>query len=186
MMTLHTLLDPAAAVRIDDTAVLSYDQRERCRLRVILQSGGEAGLFLARGTVLPDGALLTGPEGKVVRIIAAQEPTYAIHCDDAHALLRCAYHLGNRHTQVQLGEGMLRMRVDPVLRDMVIGLGARVVEEAAPFEPEAGAYSSGGHHHGQRSDLLAPVPLRQKIHRPAEVVDVAAAADMANMADHAP
>jgi urease accessory protein len=169
MITLHTRLAHDHAASIDDTLVLTYDQRERCRLRATLASGAEAGIFVARGSVLRDGEMLTGPEGRVVRVIAAHEPTYAVRCDDAHTLLRCAYHLGNRHTQVQLGEGMLRMRVDPVLRDMVQGLGARVVEESAPFEPEAGAYSGGGHHHhGQRSDLLAPVPLRQKIHRPGD------------------
>lgn len=169
MITLHTRLVDDTAPTVDDTLVLTWDQRERCRLRATMASGAEAAIFLPRGTVLRDGALLTGPEGAVVRIAAAPEPTYAVVCADSHALLRCAYHLGNRHTQVQLGEGMLRMRADPVLRDMVQGLGARVVEQLAPFEPESGAYSgSGHHHHGQRSDLLAPVPLRQKIHRPGD------------------
>jgi urease accessory protein len=51
---------------------------------------------------------------------------------------------------------------------MVEGLGASVTEEDAPFEPEQGAYAGGGHHHGESSTLLAPVPLRQKIHRPGD------------------
>jgi urease accessory protein len=50
---------------------------------------------------------------------------------------------------------------------MVAGLGAHVQEELAPFQPEPGAYAGGGHHHGERH-LLAPVPLRQKIHRPGD------------------
>jgi urease accessory protein UreE len=165
MLTLHTKLDHAAP--IDDTLVLDYDRREKCRLRVRLASGADAALFMVRGTVLRVGDLLTGPEGKVVQVQAALEPTYAIRCVDALTLMRCAYHLGNRHTPIAITDGLLRIRVDKVLREMVEGLGGVVTEEEAAFEPEQGAYSGGGHHHGERS-LLAPVPLRQKIHRPGE------------------
>jgi urease accessory protein len=149
--------------------VLPWDQRERCRLRARLASGEEVALFLARGTVLRDGDLLSGEGGRVVRMVAAPEPTYLVRCVDAAMLARCAYHLGNRHTQAQVGPGWIRIRVDPVLKEMVRGLGAQVDEELAKFEPEAGAYAGGGHAHGDAhpgAGLLAPVPLRQKIHRP--------------------
>ena len=181
MLSLHTKIDRADVVH--DVLVLPYEARERCRQRVTLASGEEVALFLVRGTVLRDGDLLTGTgtgagqgtsagmsagmsEMRVVRVEAAPEPTYLIRCDDPALLARCAFHLGNRHTQTQVGPGWLRIRVDPVLRDMVVGLGAQVVEERAKFEPEAGAYA-GGHGHAHDS-LLAPVPLRQKIHRPSD------------------
>jgi len=168
MRSLHTKLSRADDVH--DTLVLPYDARERCRLRARLASGEEVALFLVRGTVLRDGDLLTGADGHVVRVVAAREPTYVVHCADAAMLARVAFHLGNRHGQVQVGDGWLRIRVDTVLKEMVEGLGARVEEELAPFEPEPGAYA-GGHGHGHHHDdgprgLLAPVPLRQKIHRP--------------------
>jgi urease accessory protein len=110
-----------------------------------------------------------------VRVEAALEPTYVVRCGDATLLARCAFHLGNRHTQTEVGIGWLRIRVDPVLREMVEGLGADVGEELAKFEPEAGAYGGGhGHHHEQGpGGLLAPVPLRQKIHRPSDAAPVA-------------
>jgi len=136
-------------------------------------------MFLVRGTVLRDGDLLQGEGGRVVRVEAALEPTYVVRCLDATLLARCAFHLGNRHTQTQVGIGWLRIRVDPVLREMVEGLGAVVEEELAKFEPEAGAYGGGhggghGHHHEHGpGGLLAPVPLRQKIHRPSDVVPIA-------------
>lgn len=168
MLTLHTKLDSAPA--IDGELVLPYDQRERCRLRARLTSGEEVALFTVRGTVLRDGDLLTGEDKRVIRVVAAPEPVYAIHCVDAHMLARCAFHLGNRHTQTQIAPGVLRIRVDPVLREMVEGLGAKVEEERAPFEPESGAYSGGGHSHRDDGHLLAPVPLRQKIHRPSDPV----------------
>ncbi len=164
MLSLHTKIAQADVVH--DQLVLPYDRRERCRQRARLASGEEVALFLVRGTVLRDGDLLSGEGGRVVRVVAAPEPTYLVRCADPTMLARCAFHLGNRHTQTQVGDGWLRIRVDPVLKDMVLGLGAHVEEELAKFEPEAGAYE-GGHHHGH--GLLAPVPVRQKIHRPADL-----------------
>ena len=194
MLTLHTKVDSLDAdgadvvVDVDGELVLAYDQREKCRLRARLVSGEEVAVFTVRGTVLRDGDLLTGgaaagkgaepgpdPDAgrqRVIRIVAANEPTYVVHCANPLMLARCAFHLGNRHTQAQIGETWLRIRVDPVLREMVEGLGARVEQQDAPFEPEAGAYAGGGHGHGHGhgDTLLAPVPLRQKIHRPSDPV----------------
>lgn len=165
MLTLHTKL--AHAVRVDGELVLAYDQRERCRLRARLTSGEEVALFTVRGSVLCDGDLLTGADGRVIRVVAAAEAVYTIGCATPQILARCAFHLGNRHAQVQIGDGFLRIRVDPVLREMAEGLGGRVAQEEAAFEPEAGAYGGAGHAHGE-GHLLAPVPLRQKIHRPGD------------------
>jgi len=175
MLSLHTKVAQADA--IDDELELPYDARERCRMRARLRSGEEVALFLARGTVLRDGDLLTGEGGRVVRVIAALEPTFTVYAPDPVLLARCAFHLGNRHTQTQVGDGWLRIRVDPVLREMVEGLGAYVEAQLAKFEPEQGAYAGGhghGHEHGmgqgRSGGLLAPVPLRQKIHRPSDPV----------------
>jgi urease accessory protein UreE len=165
MLTLHTKIASAAAVY--GRLVLPYDQREKCRLRARLESGEEVAIFTVRGTVLRGGDLLTGADGQVVEVVAALEPTYAVRCASELALARCAFHLGNRHTQVQIGVGMLTIRADPVLREMVEGLGAIVEEQAAAFEPEQGAYAGAGHRHDDH--LLAPVPARQKIHRAGDV-----------------
>lgn len=168
MLTLHTKiprgeLDAGRAVGAQ--LVLPFELREKCRLRAVLTNGDEVAVFTPRGTVLRDGDLLTGAEGVVVRVVAALEPTYLVWCADPNLLLRCAFHLGNRHTQAQVGDGFLRIRRDPVLHDMLIGLGASVQEEDAAFEPESGAYG-GGHSHADDGHPLAPIPLRQKIHRP--------------------
>ncbi len=166
MLTIHTKVEQAD--HIAGELILPYDQREKSRLRATLSSGEEIAVFTVRGTVLRDGDLLLGDDGRIVRIVAASEPTYRVDCTDSHILLRCAFHLGNRHTQAQVGEGFLRIRKDLVLKDMLTGLGATVTEELAPFEPESGAYGGGHHHHDGHHHLLAPVPLRQKIHRPGD------------------
>ncbi|MBC7414044.1 MAG: urease accessory protein UreE [Herminiimonas sp.] len=179
MLTLNTKLEHAAV--IDGELILPYALREKSRQRAVLASGEEVAVFTLRGTVMRDGDLLQGsePDGtlRVVRVVAAAEETYRVACTTPQALLRCAFHLGNRHTQAQVGQdaegGFLRIRRDPVLQDMLTGLGARVTPENAPFEPESGAYGGGHHGHdgqdgGHGGHLLAPVPLRQKIHRPSD------------------
>lgn len=173
MLTLHTKIEQAES--ISGQLVLPYDLREKSRQRATLASGEEVAVFTVRGTVLRDGDLLMGDDGRVVQIVAAHEPTYRVECPTPRELLRCAFHLGNRHTQAQVGGGFLRIRKDSVLKEMLEGLGATVIDESAAFEPESGAYQSGegGHHHGDTSDghphnPLAPIPLRQKIHRPSD------------------
>ncbi len=170
MLTLNTKVDHAA--EIAGELVLPYELREKSRLRASLVSGEEVAVFTVRGTVLRHGDLLKGDDGRVVKISAAAEATYRVECASPHALLRCAFHLGNRHTQAQVGEGYLRIRKDVVLKDMLAGLGATVLEEQAPFEPESGAYSAGfgggHHHHDGHHHPLAPIPVRQKIHRPGD------------------
>jgi urease accessory protein len=72
-------------------------------------------------------------------------------CADATALARAAYHLGNRHVPVQVGDGFLRLAADHVLETMLEGLGASLTRIRAPFEPEAGAYGGQHHHHGEEA-----------------------------------
>ncbi|EJL86503.1 urease accessory protein UreE [Herbaspirillum sp. CF444] len=167
MLTLNTKIEHAE--HIDGELLLPYDQREKSRLRATMTSGEEVAVFTVRGTVLRNGDLLRGDDGRVVKINAAREATYRVEASSPHQLLRCAFHLGNRHTQAQVGEGFLRIRKDPVLREMLEGLGALVTEEEAAFEPESGAYGGGHHHHGDdHHHPLAPIPVRQKIHRPGD------------------
>lgn len=152
--------------------VLPYELRENSRLRTTLTSGEEVAIFTQRGTVLRNKDLLSSDDGQVVQIIAAEEPTYRITCSTPHQLLRCTFHLGNRHTMTQVADGFLRICQDSVLKEMLEGLGATVTEENAQFEPESGAYSGGGHRHSDDDHAhshahgpLAPIPTGQKIHR---------------------
>lgn len=131
------------------TATLTLDERRRSRLRLTLDDGREAALLLPRGSALRDGDLLRADEGDVIVVRAASESLSVASTPDAHTLLRGAYHLGNRHVPVQIGDGWLAYEHDHVLDDMVRGLGLTVEARGAPFEPEGGAFSNGhGHSHG--------------------------------------
>jgi len=139
---------PRTAYRLEVKGQLKlpFDSRQKSRLRTKLVSGEEVALLLPRGEVLRGGDLVTASDGRVIEVLA--EPEKLLHIE-ADSLPRIAYHLGNRHVPVQVGEGFLRIAADHVLEEMLKKLGAKVREVEAPFEPEAGAYAGGQHQHDE-------------------------------------
>jgi len=137
---------------------LPFDTRCRSRLRTRLASGEECGLFLERGTVLRGGDRLLAADGRIVEVVAAPEALMEAVIDESAGdpllLAKAAYHLGNRHVAVHLLPGRLRFAADHVLGEMVRGLGLKLAEIEAPFEPESGAYGHAGTHggHGHSAD----------------------------------
>jgi urease accessory protein len=93
---------------------------------------------------------LQAEDGSLVRVLAAAEPVSVVRCEDAHLLARACYHLGNRHTPLQILGGELRYQHDHVLDDMLRGLGLTPGFAELPFEPESGAYGehASDHAHG--------------------------------------
>ena len=128
-----------------DRLELPFDSRQKSRLRARLASGDEVALILPRGTIMRGGDVVKAQDGREVQIVAAPERLLHI---EAASLARVAYHLGNRHVPVQVGEGFLRIAEDHVLEELLHKLGANVSRIEAPFEPEAGAYG-GGHRHDE-------------------------------------
>lgn len=124
---------------------LPFEERQKARLKTVLDDGREVGLFLPRGAILRGGDLLKSEDGTVVIIAAAQEAASTVQCQKAAQLSRACYHLGNRHVALQIGDGWIRYLRDHVLDEMIKGLGLEIIHEHVPFEPESGAYAS--HHH---------------------------------------
>ena len=138
------------------TVTLPLDMRMRSRLRITLDDGSEAGIQLPRGESLAPYDKLcadTNGEGEhaVVEILPAAETVSVVRCKDRHQFARACYHLGNRHVQLQIEDGLLAYLHDHVLDEMLVGLGFTVTCEQATFEPEAGAYG-GGHSHDHDHD----------------------------------
>ncbi len=125
--------------------VLPFEERQKTRLRTVLDDGTEVGLFLPRGIILRGGDLLKGDDGTVVMIVAAKETVSTVNCQQSNRLARVCYHLGNRHVAIQIGDSWIRYLRDHVLDEMVQGLGLEVAHEEALFEPEAGAYAVHQH-----------------------------------------
>lgn len=129
-----------------DTVLVDFDRRHRRRIVLRTEAGQDLLIDLPQAVRLRDGDGLVLDDGGIVLVQARAEPLLDIHAHDAAALVRIAWHLGNRHLPVQLMDVHLRIRRDHVIADMVRALGGHVAEVEAPFDPEAGAYA-GGHSH---------------------------------------
>jgi urease accessory protein len=127
-----------------DRLLLPFERRQKSRQRAKLASGIEVAIDLPRGQVLRGGDLLVASDDRVVEVVAESETVIHIEGSSPQALARAAYHLGNRHVAVQVGDGWLRIAADGVLERMLEGLGMKLTPLQAAFEPEAGAY--GAHH----------------------------------------
>jgi urease accessory protein len=134
-----------------DTVVLDFDDRHRRRMAMTGTRGLEFLLDLENAVALRGGDALVLDDGRLVEVVAAPEPLTEIRCNDPHHLVRVAWHLGNRHLPTQIMARGLRIRRDHVIEAMVKGLGARVIEIEAPFDPEGGAYAAAFHAHGEAS-----------------------------------
>ena len=153
MIKLIEKTDSSGAV--NTTLTLPLHSRIKSRLRVILDNGDDAGLFLARGVSLQTGDVLCTDDDYRVQIIAACEKLSIIRSNDSHLLARACYHLGNRHVSIQIEKDSVRYLHDHVLDEMLQGLGLVVDSMDGPFEPEPGAYGGSadkvhqhGHSHG--------------------------------------
>jgi urease accessory protein len=139
-----------------DTVVLDFDARYRRRVAMTGVGGLQFLLDLAEAAMLRGGDGLRLEDGRVVEVLAEPEPLAEIRAADPLALVRIAWHFGNRHLMTELLPRALRIRRDPVIEAMAEGLGARVIALEAPFNPEGGAYvkAEGGAqpHHGRDHD----------------------------------
>jgi len=132
-------------VQTPDTVLkLPFEKRQKSRLKVFLEDGREAGLFLPRGDILRGGDFLLAEDNSIIEVQADQETVSQVESHDPLLLARACYHLGNRHVALQIEKTQLRYLHDHVLDEMVQQLGLEVSVVQASFEPESGAY--GGHH----------------------------------------
>ncbi len=130
-----------------DRVRLTFDERNRRRLRYIALGGTEFLLDLPRATIMHDGDGLKLENGQVIAVEAAPEAVVEVTAPDRQTLVRLAWHIGNRHLPAQLEEARILIRDDHVIVAMLEGLGATVRPLQAAFTPESGAYAraSAGH-----------------------------------------
>ena len=140
-------LSPALLQRAP-TVELNWDVRCKSRFDATDSQGRSVGVFLPRGMAVRGGDVLVAEDGSLIVVKAAAQPVLVVrHCDRHGSpldLLRAAYHLGNRHVQLELRSDRLQLEPDHVLAALLRQMHLLVSEELAPFEPEAGAYAQGG------------------------------------------
>ena len=142
---------------------LHWDVRQKSRFDATDSAGRALGVFLPRGTQVRGGDALVAEDGSIIVVKAALQRVLVVRTCPDHGspldLLRAAYHLGNRHVQLELQPTQLKLEPDHVLAEMLRAMHLIVAEETVTFEPEAGAYAApaqgsvGAHgHHGDHGD----------------------------------
>ena len=133
------------------SAELDWDVRQKSRFEATDSLGRHIGVFLPRGTVARGGDVLVAEDGSLIKVVAAPQSVLRItHCSQhgtPYDLIRAAYHLGNRHVPIELKPDHLKIEPDHVLADMLRAMHLIVHTVDEPFEPENGAYATGGHAH---------------------------------------
>ncbi|HWM45826.1 MAG TPA: urease accessory protein UreE [Xanthobacteraceae bacterium] len=119
-----------------DHVMLAADERQRRRAVFTGEKGYTFLLDLEKPVVLHDGDGLVLEDGGVVRIAGMAEALVEVRPRAVSDLARLAWHIGNRHTDLQIVGETLRVRRDHVLEDMLRGLGAELAPIEAAFEPE--------------------------------------------------
>lgn len=141
----------AALLKRASTLDLDWDLRQKSRFEVSDSQGRSLGVFLPRGVVLRGGDVLVAEDGSLIRVLAAPQTVLRItHCaqhGSTFDLMRAAYHLGNRHVPIEIKPDHLKIEPDHVLADMLRAMHLTVNEVLEAFEPENGAYATGGHDH---------------------------------------
>src|SRR5262244_2971725 len=97
----------AAAI---DRVVLDADERHRRRITLTGEGGTTFLLDLPHATALKDGDGLVLEDGSIVRVAGKPESLLEISSAGLHELARLAWHIGNRHTDVQIVGDKLRIR----------------------------------------------------------------------------
>jgi len=140
----------AALLKRAATVELDWDVRQKSRFDATDSQGRALGVFLPRGSVVRGGDVLVAEDGSLIAVKAAAQPVLEVRACAEHGtpldLLRAAYHLGNRHVQLEVQPDHLKLEPDHVLADMLRQRHLIVTETRAAFEPEGGAYAAGGAH----------------------------------------
>jgi urease accessory protein len=130
-----------------DRVVLNADDRQRRRIVLTGEKGTTLLLDFEKPVTLRDGDGLVLDDGSIVAVAGEAEQLIEVSAKAPLDFVRLAWHIGNRHTDIQFVDRSFRIRRDHVLEDMLKGLGAVTAPVDAPFDPEPAAPHGGGHHH---------------------------------------
>ena len=121
---------------------LSSDERRILRGKRITDCDQEIILQLPREGKLNHGDILsTNKSNFYVEIIAKTENLIEIRANSKIELIKTAYHLGNRHVEVEIEEDNLLTKGDYVIENMLKNFNVDIVNTQKKFFPEIGAHS---------------------------------------------
>lgn len=130
-----------------DHVMLDSDDRRRRRIVLTGEKGTTFLLDLPQPVTLRDGDGLVLDDGSAVLVAGKPEPLLEVSAASDVELVRIAWHIGNRHAEVQFIGNKLRIRRDHVLEEMVTQLGGTLHPLEAAFDPGMSEHRHRGHGH---------------------------------------
>ena len=142
--TLIYLTERTNAQTNESCLILPLSAKERSQLRGKRSTidGIEVILNLPRigGRLIPGEVLKSDDSLFYVTIEAAKEDLIKVSSDNRLKLLKAAYHLGNRHVEIEFHERYIYLLNDVVMRKMLERQGFEIEFAQDAFSPEIGAY----------------------------------------------
>ncbi|WP_320663868.1 urease accessory protein UreE [Prochlorococcus sp. MIT 1223] len=143
--TLIYLTERTSTQANENCLILSLSAKERGQLRGKRSTlnGIEVILNLPRGggRLIPGEVLKSEDSLFYVTIEAAKEDLIKVSSDNRLKLLKAAYHLGNRHVEIEFHERDIYLLNDVVMRKMLEQQGFEIEFAQVAFSPEIGAYT---------------------------------------------
>ena len=121
---------------------LNSDERRILRGKRLTDCDQEIILQLPRKGKLNDGDILSTNESNFyVEIIAKKENLIEISSNSIIEVIKTAYHLGNRHVEVEIKKDILLTKRDYVIENMLKNFDVEVIDTKKKFFPEKGAHN---------------------------------------------
>ena len=128
-----------------DTLTVKWDERRQGHGKRRSDSGLEFAISLPGGTILKEGdCMVLEPERTIVRVREATEPVYIVRPRTTREWAYYAYHVGNRHQEVMIGETELIFLQNPAVRSLLEQLHVHFETGERPF---TAALVNVGHSH---------------------------------------
>ena len=120
---------------------LSSDQRRVFRGKRKSDCNQELQLQLPREGILIDGDILrTNYKKLFVKIIAQKEKLIEITAKTDLEIIKVAYHLGNRHVEIEINENILFTKSDYIIEELLKNFDVVFSKVEKKFFPEVGAF----------------------------------------------
>jgi len=121
---------------------LSSDERRTLRGKRVSDCNQEIILQLPRNGKLKDGDILsTNNSNFYVEIIAKKENLIEISSNSKIEIIKTAYHLGNRHVELEINKDSILTKKDYVIENMLKNFNVEVKNTIKKFSPETGAHN---------------------------------------------
>ena len=128
-----------------DSITLDAQDRSIRRKLIKTDSGKDVLVDLPLTAYFEDGDHLELDDGTYLEICAAEEDLYEITGSSPADISQLAWHIGNRHLPAQIEYNRILIKRDHIIKAMLVGLHATVIETRDQFEPLHGAYHAHGH-----------------------------------------